>query len=815
MAVLHHKPSRRGGLRPRLWIDPNPSNAETSLSTPASSVSPDPNPSLAGSSEDTDNSTPTSSAELFYVLCLYDYDAEDSDQLSFRRNDILDVVKKEDTGWWAAIRPDDNTVGWIPSAFVEPISDALADKLKNGGDRVLIYQDDHKLHGSPELTDPFVVSDGEHRGYDWMPLMNGDKVPILQLGSEPSVPDMTNAFSPLVPPHEGIDANPADAESELSPTEVILSRRKSRPPPLVESPYTEEGQVLTIPPAPVEEQPLPSTPRTPGSARRRSMSLPSGETPPSDHQRSRSESSKPSARRHLRRRPLLIDDQSSLKRLTTLFEAHNLEELDHLIMSPVVQDSFDSFARGTNCAIIPRPDKIKQITGDDEAQAFHDAKLIQATWYLRPLYGEWEMQLLPDGSVSAGTLRALVEWLTVDFLKPIQETRYRQAFLTTYKSFATAEEVFDLLVAQFNISHPGSLSLKELEQWKEKKLKPTRRRVLTVLHVWTDQYGLLQDDPYLARRIVDFVSSITSPPVLASTAKDVLKSLERYISVIPPTPVSAQSRHKRGKGSKSELIRMDTLVLAEHLCVQEQKLYSKIRPHECMNWVKHQTGNAVRNLVVFNALHEKLGAWVKLSILSTEGLGKRAETIDFWIKVAEKCKSMHNYASMHALVYALSSPVISRLHLTWAHVGRRVQLEQLAKYHEPTGNFSAYRLLQRSVDGHCIPYIGMYLMDLQLADQQHPDDILVAPSSSPLGTTVSLIHFAKRENWWQAIDAMLRHQAKPYTLAEDSTIVTYIETNLVQAGEKDQGSFWMKSQEIQQAEMQHADIRKGLELAGF
>ena len=97
MAVLHHKPSRRGGLRPRLWIDPNPSSADPSLSTPASSFSPDPNYSLAGSSEDTDNPTPTSSAELFYVLCLYDYDAEDSDQLSFRRNDILDVVKKEDT----------------------------------------------------------------------------------------------------------------------------------------------------------------------------------------------------------------------------------------------------------------------------------------------------------------------------------------------------------------------------------------------------------------------------------------------------------------------------------------------------------------------------------------------------------------------------------------------------------------------------------------------------------------------------------------------------------------------------------------------
>ena len=239
----------------------------------------------------------------------------------------------------------------------------------------------------------------------------------MQLGSEPSPPGIANMFSPLVPPHEGIDGNFADVETELSPTEVVLSRRKPQPPPVVESPQPDEaeGQVLTIPPAPVEEQPLPATPRTPGSARRRSMSLPNAETPPSEHQRSRSESAKPSAMRHLRRRPLLIDDQSSLKRLTTLFEAHNLEELDHLIMSPVVAESFDAFTRGTNRAIISRHDKIKQITGDDEAQAFHDAKLVQGTWYLRPLYGEWEIQLLPDGSVSAGTLRALVEWLTVEF----------------------------------------------------------------------------------------------------------------------------------------------------------------------------------------------------------------------------------------------------------------------------------------------------------------------------------------------------------------------------------------------------------------
>ena len=64
----------------------------------------------------------------------------------------------------------------------------------------------------------------------------------------------------------------------------------------------------------------------------------------------------------------------------------------------------------------------------------------------------------------------------IPLAEPVQETKYRQVFLTTYKSFATAEEVFDLLLEQYDISHPVALNLKELEQWKEKKLKPRPRR---------------------------------------------------------------------------------------------------------------------------------------------------------------------------------------------------------------------------------------------------------------------------------------------------------------------------------------------------
>ena len=238
----------------------------------------------------------------------------------------------------------------------------------------------------------------------------------MQLEPACPTPGVGSTFSPLVPPPEGIEANFMEVETVLSPTEVIASRMKRRPRPQPLDDPEEEGQVITLPPAPAEEMPV--TPRTPGSLRRRSMSLPSGENPPSDHQRTRSESastlSNPPARR-LRRRPLLIDDQSSLNRLTTLFETQNLEELDHLIASPVVTESFDAFSRANNRMRGGRADKVKQITGDDDAQAFHDAQVFQGTWYLQPIYDDDEIQLRIDGSVAAGTVRALVERLTLEF----------------------------------------------------------------------------------------------------------------------------------------------------------------------------------------------------------------------------------------------------------------------------------------------------------------------------------------------------------------------------------------------------------------
>jgi son of sevenless-like protein len=128
------------------------------------------------------------------------------------------------------------------------------------------------------------------------------------------------------------------------------------------------------------------------------------------------------------RRRSIIDDQPSLQRLSTLIQTHNLDpslsiELAHGSQVPAdVLDEEDDLlpSPGVVRRTVSRVgNKIKRLTGDDDAQAFHNAKQAQAhlPWFLRPRHGEDEIKLEYDGSVKAGTLPALVERLVIDPLR--------------------------------------------------------------------------------------------------------------------------------------------------------------------------------------------------------------------------------------------------------------------------------------------------------------------------------------------------------------------------------------------------------------
>lgn len=164
---------------------------------------------------------------------------------------------------------------------------------------------------------------------------------------------------------------------------------------------------------------------------------------------------------------------------------------------------------------------------------------------------------------------------------------------------------------------------------------------------------------------------------------------------------------------------------------------------------------------------------------------------------------------MSAIITALSSTVITRLHLTWSHAGRKSHLDALLKYNQPSGGFAAYRALLQSIDGPCVPFVTMFLTDIVHIQDQMPDNIVTLHQQDPL------IFFTKRQRWNDVISNILRYQSKPYAFAENGSTRDFIEMQLQTAGSKDQNWFWSKSQGVQHAELTHADLRKGLEAAGF
>lgn len=61
----------------------------------------------------------------FFCRALYDYQTNDASSLSFRKNDIIEVLTQLESGWWDGLLGDER--GWFPSNYVSTISDEEAE----------------------------------------------------------------------------------------------------------------------------------------------------------------------------------------------------------------------------------------------------------------------------------------------------------------------------------------------------------------------------------------------------------------------------------------------------------------------------------------------------------------------------------------------------------------------------------------------------------------------------------------------------------------------------------------------------------------
>ena len=244
-----------------------------------------------------------------------------------------------------------------------------------------------------------------------------------------------------------------------------------------------------------------------------------------------------------------------------------------------------------------------------------------------------------------GTLTALVEQLTRhDRLDP----QFNATFLLTYRSFTTANELFEMLVNRFTIQPPQGISSSDFKVWTEQKQNLIRVRTINIMRSWIEQNWMENNDQASddsLRRIYAFVKDIVSP-INEPVAKPLLNSITQRLqgqdasggkrmvltlSAQTPTPIMPKNM------KKLKFLDIDAMEFARQLTIIESRLYAKIKPTECLDkmWGRKDDPDASPNVKALVRHSNKLTYWVAEMILNQQDVKKRVVVIKHWVSIAD------------------------------------------------------------------------------------------------------------------------------------------------------------------------------------
>ncbi|TFK48671.1 ras GEF [Heliocybe sulcata] len=455
-----------------------------------------------------------------------------------------------------------------------------------------------------------------------------------------------------------------------------------------------------------------------------------------------------------------------------------------------------------------RSNKLAKLLGDEVPRGVAEKMNASAKpWYLRPTYDANEILIEPDGTVRAGTVQQLVQRLTAH---EHGDPNFNKIFLLTYKSFTTLDELFELLVQRFWIQPPEELNAREREDWVKHKQNIIRARVLNTFKSMITEEGFLEkEDLYILERIKAFVSD---PRVVQySGAKQLLINIERIqrggepvkmmsgFSQSPPQPIVPKSN------KKLKFLDIDALELARQLTILESKMFMKIKATECLQRSK-MSGQHNDSISEFIQTFNRIANWVKDAVLAKEDSRKRANTVKHFINTADRCRTLHNFSSMAAIISGLNASPIIRLKRTWEQVGQRF-MNQLQSCHINTDkNYAAYRATLAKVTPPCVPFFGIYLTDLTFIGDGNADIL-----------NGNLVNFRKRQRVAEVIQEIKRWQSFPYNFQPVPVILAFVEENLNVFNtplDYDE-QFWQLSLEREPREREDEKMARLLQESGF
>ncbi|KAI7873620.1 ras guanine nucleotide exchange factor domain-containing protein [Mucor mucedo] len=460
--------------------------------------------------------------------------------------------------------------------------------------------------------------------------------------------------------------------------------------------------------------------------------------------------------------------------------------------------------------------KIKKFFGDDAplaAVAAAAPTVHERPHFLQYDYGVNEIVFNMEGNVKGGTLPALVERLTMhDYL----DMNFINTFLLTYRSFCSSVDLLNLLEARYNLQCPPGLTQEESIMWEEKKLKLVRLRVFNVLKNWLELY-YNEDDSILLDRLLEFTQ--TNIKVTLKFSNGQLESLierrrqantmdngglKKMILTLPDPPEPILPRNRR----RFKLLDIDALEMARQLTIMDFKLYSAIKPIECLDkaWSSQEDDQVADNIRASIEYCNQVTSWVSDVILSQHDIKKRSVLIKYWVQVAEKCRILNNFNTCMAILSAFDNSSVGRLKRTWEVVGARTNqtLQHIRKLMGANRNFTEYRAIIHSINPPCIPFLGIYLQDLTFIEDGNANE---------LKKSKELINFAKRAKTAEVIREIQQYQSSLYQLKSVEDLQEFIRSNLKST--RDEEQLYKESLKLEPREREDEKITRLLQESGF
>nr|XP_044634453.1 rap guanine nucleotide exchange factor 1 isoform X15 [Equus asinus] len=354
---------------------------------------------------------------------------------------------------------------------------------------------------------------------------------------------------------------------------------------------------------------------------------------------------------------------------------------------------------------------------------------------------------------------------------------YCEAFLTTYRTFITPEELIKKLQYRYEKFSPFADTFKK---------RVSKNTFFVLVRVVDELWWILA--PVAAVLSLSLYSCPSScgpwPFSLVELTEEILKLLMELVFRLVCNGELSLARVLRknilDKVDQKKLLRcanadqplaargvaarpgtlhdFHSHEIAEQLTLLDAELFYKIEIPEVLLWAKEQNEEKSPNLTQFTEHFNNMSYWVRSIIMLQEKAQDRERLLLKFIKIMKHLRKLNNFNSYLAILSALDSAPIRRLE--W----QKQTSEGLAEYCtliDSSSSFRAYRAALSEVEPPCIPYLGLILQDLTFVHLGNPDYI------------DGKVNFSKRWQQFNILDSMRCFQQAHYDIRRNDDIINF------------------------------------------